>query len=51
MSEKQFREAIIERIGIANAKELSAIWHFVRAYIDPADGREVGRVCPKRSAR
>jgi hypothetical protein len=39
MNEKQMREAIIERMEFANAKELSLIWHFVRALIDPA-GRE-----------
>ncbi len=37
MNEKQMRKAIIERMEFANAKELSAIWHFVRALTDPAE--------------
>jgi hypothetical protein len=43
MNEKQLREAIIERMEFADAKELSAIWHFVRAYIDPVRKEEVER--------
>lgn len=42
MNENHLREAIIQRIEIANVKELSAIWHFVRVLVDPAErgGRE-----------
>ncbi len=35
MSEKQTREAIIERMKYANARELSNIWSFVRALVEP----------------
>jgi len=42
MNEKQLREAIMERIEIANARELSAIWHFVRAFVDPVGREEAG---------
>lgn len=42
MNEKQLREAIIQRMEIANAQELSAIWHFARELVDPTErgGRE-----------
>ena len=43
MNEKRLREAIIQRIEIANVKELSAIWHFVRAFVDPAERRVAER--------
>lgn len=43
MNEKQLRKAIIECMEFANAKELSAIWHFVRALIDPAEREKAGR--------
>lgn len=43
MNEKQLREAIIERIEIANAKELGAIWSFVRVFIDPVEREEAER--------
>ncbi len=42
MNEKQLREAIIERIKSSNARELSAIWHFVRAFVDPVGREEAG---------
>lgn len=35
MSEKQAREAIIERVKYANARELNNIWHFVRVLVEP----------------
>lgn len=35
MSEKQMRKAIIERMKFANAKELSNIWNFVCALVEP----------------
>lgn len=35
MSEKQTREAIIERMKYANARELNNIWHFVRVLVEP----------------
>lgn len=43
MNEKRLREAILQRIEIANAKELSAIWHFVWAFIDLAERGGAGR--------
>lgn len=43
MNEKQLREAIIQRIEIANAEKLSTIWHFVRTFVEPTGEEEIKR--------